>query len=301
MEKNFESFKRKFGTNEQCVEYIEKIRRANGYKCPKCGYNEFWKTAENKYKCKKCGCKVSLTSNTIFQNTHIPLTTWFYAIWLFTSLKGNITISKLQEELNIGTYQTAWRIMKKIKDTANLYCKPNIQKAENPIPQKLRGTVEITDNDIVFKYKKDHIIVVAVEIQNNKIGYTRAKVLPEFNEEQVSEFLKENIEKGSTIKNGLKHRLKEIPPEFKWQEKCGYNYYFPYANREVENIQRYLNSHNIDNLEKGIKKYCIDNNKRYCSKLSKKRKKYELKKRIGDLTFEDILQAAIKPPDNITK
>lgn len=301
MEKNFESFKREFGTDEKCVEYIEKIRRVNGYKCPKCGHNEFWKTAENKYKCKKCGYKVSLTSNTIFQNTHIPLTTWFYAIWLFTSFKGNITIHKLQEELNICAYQTAWRIMKKIKDTVSLYCEPNIQTEKSYIPQKLRGTVEFTDNDIVFKYKKDHIIVVAVEIQNNKIGYTRAKVLPEFNAEQVNEFINENIEKGSTIKNGLKHRLKEIPPEFEWQEKCGYNYYFPYANRTIENIQRYLNNHNVDNLENGIKKYCIDYNKCLYSKLSKNRKKYEFKKRIGDLTFEDILQVAIKPPDNITK
>ena len=301
MEKIFESFKREFGTNEKCVEYIEKIRWANGYKCPKCGHSEAWKTAENKYKCKKCSYKVSLTSNTIFQNSHIPLTAWFYAIWLFTSLKGKITIHKLQDELNIGAYQTAWRIMKKIKDTASLYCEPNIQKEENPTPQKLSGTVEITDNDIVFKYKKDHIIVVAVEIQSNKIGYTRAKVFSEFNEKQVNEFINENIEKGSTIKNGLKHRLKEIPPEFEWQEKCGYNYYFPYANRTVENIQRYLNNRNVDTLENSIKKYCTGYNKYLYSKLSKNRKKSELKKRICDLTFEDILQAAIKLPNNTTK
>ena len=50
--------------------------------------------------------RVSVTSGTIFDKTRVPLTTWFEAIWLFTSSKAGVSAATLHRVLPISSYQT---------------------------------------------------------------------------------------------------------------------------------------------------------------------------------------------------
>lgn len=52
-------------------------------------------------------------AGTIFEKTTTPLRIWFYALFLMTQTRGEITIKELQKELGV-TYKTAWRIYKQI-------------------------------------------------------------------------------------------------------------------------------------------------------------------------------------------
>jgi hypothetical protein len=50
---------------------------------------------------------MSVTAGTIFQDSHLPLTIWFRAIWQFTSQKNGISALGLQRVLGLGSYKTA--------------------------------------------------------------------------------------------------------------------------------------------------------------------------------------------------
>jgi len=50
---------------------------------------------------------MSVTAGTIFQDSHLPLTTWFRAMWHATSLKNGISALGSQRVLGLGSYKTA--------------------------------------------------------------------------------------------------------------------------------------------------------------------------------------------------
>jgi len=67
------------------------------------------------YRCHGCRRRVSVTSGTIFDKTRVPLTTWFEAIWLFTSSKAGVSAANLHRVLPISSYQTAWTMLGKLR------------------------------------------------------------------------------------------------------------------------------------------------------------------------------------------
>ena len=56
-----------------------------------------------------------MTSGTIFQDTRKPLRLWFRAIWHVTSQKNGVSALGLQRVLGLGSYQTAWTWMHKLR------------------------------------------------------------------------------------------------------------------------------------------------------------------------------------------
>src|SRR6185312_5964471 len=112
----------KFATDEQCLQYIQKMRWPDGIvRCPTCGTDkvkryERPKTEKNKNRrawffiCLEPSCReqFSPTSGTIFHDSHLPLIVWFHAITLMLNAKKGISAKQLQRDLGIGGYKTAW-------------------------------------------------------------------------------------------------------------------------------------------------------------------------------------------------
>lgn len=76
-----------FRTQDQCLEYLFKLRWPEEFICPKCGHEKFWSTNRDRYICAKCRHQASVTAGTIFHRTRKPLTLWFRAIWYITTHK----------------------------------------------------------------------------------------------------------------------------------------------------------------------------------------------------------------------
>src|SRR3954453_16131039 len=57
----------------------------------------------------------SLLAGTIFEQTKTALARWFLAIYLVTSSKGGIAAAELQRQLGLGSYQTAWSWLHKLR------------------------------------------------------------------------------------------------------------------------------------------------------------------------------------------
>ena len=117
----------KFGTDEQCLQYIEQMRWPDGIvRCPTCGDKNVTKVTRQSdsknrrlwfYTCLNRDClqQFSPTSGTLFADTHLPLIVWFHAIGLMLNAKKGISAKQLQRDLGIGGYKTAWYLNHRIR------------------------------------------------------------------------------------------------------------------------------------------------------------------------------------------
>src|SRR5208282_2224518 len=137
--------KTKFGTTEQCVAYLEKMRWPDGVRCLVCGGSRISKFVTNEttrertnrkgvtkevrvparhlYTCLEpsCGFQFSPTAGTIFHDTHLPLEKWFQAVALMCNAKKGLSAKQMERDLGVS-YRTAWylchRIRKAMEDGA---------------------------------------------------------------------------------------------------------------------------------------------------------------------------------------
>src|SRR5205814_8181698 len=62
-----------------------------------------------------CAPRTSVAAGTIFDRTRTPLTVWFQAVWSFATSKDGISALGLQRTLEIGSYQTAWAMLHRLR------------------------------------------------------------------------------------------------------------------------------------------------------------------------------------------
>src|SRR5271165_6724746 len=118
---------KEFKTEDDALEFLEKMRWPNGVRCPTCGNDKISKItrkteSKNKrtrlYQCleKTCKQQFSATSGTIYGDSHLPLTTWFKAIALMVDAKKGMSAVQLQTHLGIGSYKTAWYLCHRVRE-----------------------------------------------------------------------------------------------------------------------------------------------------------------------------------------
>jgi transposase-like protein len=109
------TFTTRFPTDDACLEEIRKWRFPGGIYCNHCRKTtrHYKLHGRPAYTCKLCRTQISPLKNTIFEKTTTPLRVWFYALFLMTHTRANITVKTLQQELGV-TYKTSWRIYRNI-------------------------------------------------------------------------------------------------------------------------------------------------------------------------------------------
>ena len=88
----FEEFRTRFSTEESCRAELFRLRFPNGFFCPKCGCTEYYPVrGRNAFQCRACRHQTSVTAGTVMHRTHLPLTVWFWAIYLCATDKRGIS------------------------------------------------------------------------------------------------------------------------------------------------------------------------------------------------------------------
>ena len=78
-------FRERFGTEEACRKALFDMRWREGLACPACGHCGWCALKTRKlFQCNRCKKQVRLTAGTVFQDTKLPLTAWFTAIYSAT-------------------------------------------------------------------------------------------------------------------------------------------------------------------------------------------------------------------------
>jgi transposase-like protein len=129
-------FRERFGTDGACREALFDMRWRDGLTCPACGGRSFCElTARKVFQCNRCKRQVRLTAGTVFQDTKLPLTTWFSAIYHLTQGKGGISSIELGRRLGVKQ-GTAWLMKHKLM---------RAMAAREATKPRLSGRVEVDD------------------------------------------------------------------------------------------------------------------------------------------------------------
>jgi transposase-like protein len=128
-------------SEDEAREALERILWPNGPVCPHCGAVENLTRLQGKahrtgvFQCNNCHDQFTVTVNTIFEDSHIPLRKWLMAFTLLCSAKKGISALQLQRELELGSYRTAWHMAHRIRHAMS----------KEPLAALLRGTVEVDE------------------------------------------------------------------------------------------------------------------------------------------------------------
>src|SRR5438270_1520957 len=128
-------FERRFRSEEACRDYLFRVRWPEGFRCPRCGESRAWRLRSALWQCANCAYQASLTAGTIFQDTRTPVKVWFHALWWMTSQKNGVSALGLQRVLGLGSYQTAWAWLHKLRRAMIL-----------PGRELLSGVVEVDES-----------------------------------------------------------------------------------------------------------------------------------------------------------
>ncbi len=84
---------------------------SNGFVCPECANKTCCRLRRRPrvWQCNHCRHQMSLTGNTIFANTKLPLTKWFLAMHLLSQTKTGLSAMELKRQLGVK-YDTAWML-----------------------------------------------------------------------------------------------------------------------------------------------------------------------------------------------
>ena len=136
-------FHRSFPTEKSCIRFLERKLWPNGVVSPFDLTSKVYKRGDGLYRCKNTGKNFNVRIGTIFEDSKMPLTKWFLAIYLITSRKKGI--SSIQLSKDIGTTQkTAWYMLHKIR--CGFKC----------VGEKLDGEVELDETFVGGKNKNRH-------------------------------------------------------------------------------------------------------------------------------------------------
>ena len=193
----FAEFEKRFKTENDCRNYLYKLRWKDGFQCPKCENNKAWERNNNLYECSKCGHQASVIAGTIFQGTRKPLKTWFIAIWWITTQKNGASAMGLKQVLGLNSYQTAWTWLHKIR-----------RAMVRPGRDKISGVIEVDETYIGSEETggkrgrgtgNKTLVALALVVNGKKLERIRMKAIPDASSTSLHGFVEEAIEKGSTV------------------------------------------------------------------------------------------------------
>jgi len=188
---------RRFSTGDACAEYLSALRWPGGWVCPRCAGVAAWSVRRNRRRCDVCRYEMSVTAGTVFQDSHLPLTIWFRAMWQITSQKNGISALGLQRVLGLGSYKTAWAMLHKLR-----------RAMVRPGRDRLDGIVEVDETywggeetgAIGRRTALKALIIVAAQEEGKGIGRIRLRSIQDVTKASLHGFIAQAVVPGSTVR-----------------------------------------------------------------------------------------------------
>jgi transposase-like protein len=138
-----------YSTDDCCRELLERLRWPEGVECPRCKDRRVSRMKDYaRFECVGCEYQFTVTSGTIFHDSHLALPLWFLAVLLICESKKGMSAMQLKRTLwgeHKGSYKTAWYLCHRIRAA--------MATAEKTM---LYGTVEMDETYIGGKQHTYH-------------------------------------------------------------------------------------------------------------------------------------------------
>ena len=191
-------FESRFASEQACRDYLFALRWPDGFGCPGCGHERAWPVRKVWFECARCGRQTSVTGGTIFQDTRKPLRLWLRALWHITSQKHGASALGLQRVLGLGSYQTAWTGMHKLR-----------RAMVRPGRERLTGVVAVDESCwgaeeegvIGRQTERKALIAVAAEERGAGLGRLGMQRVKDASAASLMPFVEQSVEPGSVVRS----------------------------------------------------------------------------------------------------
>lgn len=232
----------RFSTEEACREYLLQLRWPLGFCCPACRHEKAWTRADGLFECTGCGRKTSVKAGTIFEGSRKPLVLWFRAIWWVTSQKNGASALSLQRILGLGSYETAWSWLHKLR-----------RAMVRPGQDRIAGSIQVDETYIGGEKPGKRgrgaegktLVVIAAQEDGDVTGRIRLKQVADASGKSLEAAVQEMIEPGSLVKTDGWGGYNALPSQGYGHEvirktaAVGENL-LPLCHREASLIKRWL-------------------------------------------------------------
>lgn len=165
-----------FTDEDKAREFLEAKRWPDGPVCPHCGVlNEATKLEpkigkegvkshgrKGLWNCNACRRQFSATIGTIFEDSHIPLHKWLFAIHLLCASKKGMSAHQLHRLIGV-TYKSAWFMAHRIRWSMT----------QEPLSSKLDGIIEVDETYVGGKPRKTNFPTNDPEKKDRVLGKDR--------------------------------------------------------------------------------------------------------------------------------
>ncbi len=104
-----------FADKQSAFEFAVSLRWPDGVFCPFCNSAEYsFLSTRQLWKCKGCKKQFSIRVGTIFEDSPIPLSKWFVAIWMLANCKNGVSSYELARAIGV-TQKTAWFMLHRVR------------------------------------------------------------------------------------------------------------------------------------------------------------------------------------------
>lgn len=105
-----------FDTDAECRTMLEDLRWPQGVRCMKCDSDRITRIkTRNQYACSVCKHRFSVTTGTLFNDTHLALPKWFMAVLLMVEAKKGMSARQMQRTIGVAK-KTAWYLSHRIRE-----------------------------------------------------------------------------------------------------------------------------------------------------------------------------------------
>jgi len=262
-------WQKRYGTERACAKALEKVRWPDGFSCPRCGGGKAYFIAPRKvYQCSQCRHQVSITSDTLFHSTNLPLVKWFWAIYLIASDKGGISALRLSKQIGVS-WPTARNMLKKIRTAM----------AHRDSLYRLERLIELDDTYVGGKRpgkrgrgaagKKP--VLVAVETRGQKVGFMAMEAVETVSKKTVREFLRHRLKTGQMVRTDAFPALNSVKETHVHQKKVTpaeeASNWLPRVHMMIGNMKKFLNGtfHGVSliYLQEYLDEFCYRFNRRF--------------------------------------
>lgn len=191
-----------FADADLCNEYMRQLKWPDGKPtCPKCSGDSVSPVkGRPKLQCNKCRCQFSYKVGTIFEDSPLPLTKWFVAVWCIANAKNGISSHELSRAIGV-TQKTAWFMLHRIRTAM-----------ETDGFDKLSGQVEADESFVggasanMHKRRREKVVtgrgpahMTAVQGILERVGEVRTFIVPNTEGETLRRNVLRNVERSATV------------------------------------------------------------------------------------------------------
>ncbi len=197
-----------FSSEEAARAKIEAMRWPNGPECPTCGdtthvYRMLKLPGSVKpgrpglLRCRLCKKQFTVTTGTVFEDSHIPLSKWLHALYLLAASKKGMSAHQFHRMLNI-TYKSAWFMAHRLRYAMQ----------QGPLAELMQGAVEVDETYVGARQKRgtrrgrpgpDSHKTPVVALIERKTGRVRAYPMPRVTSENLKAVVFSHVDKSATL------------------------------------------------------------------------------------------------------